>query len=144
MQRTPLQFVGDASLRWGGPGGRQLFFNGTDLTEGVTPPGSVWRMNPIPRNDPWGTGEGFTPVCDWPHNSGTGSDQGEAYPCQGGPETGLGNLEIVDRVKIPSNLPPGDYVLGWRMQHPSTPLATQLHSSAAVATPERSAALAAN
>ena len=127
MQRTPLQFVGDSSLRWGGPGGRQLFFNGTDITEGVTPPGSVWRMNPIPRNDPWGTGEGFAPVCDWPHNSGTASDQSEPYPCQGGPETGLGNLEIVDRIKIPSNLPPGDYLLGWRklLAHHSIPRATQ-------------------
>ena len=94
MQKTPLQFVGPASLRWGGPGGKQLFFNGTDVTEGVQPPGSVWRMNPIPRNDPWGTGEGFEPVCDWPHNSGTGADQAEPYPCQGGPETGLGNLEM--------------------------------------------------
>ena len=54
MQKTPLQFVGPASLRWGGPGGKQIFFNGTDVTEGVQPPGSVWRMNPIPRNDPWG------------------------------------------------------------------------------------------
>eukprot|EP01043_Picozoa_sp_COSAG02_P042607 COSAG02_NODE_3634_length_6446_cov_3.541201_6_plen_160_part_00 len=114
MQRTPLHFVGDSSLRWGGPGGRQLFFNGTDITEGVTPSGSMWRMNPIPRNDPYQTGEGFAPVCDWPHNSGTGSDQGEVYPCQGGQETGLGNLEIVDRVKIPSDLPPGNYVVGWR------------------------------
>ena len=37
---------------------------------------------------------GFEPVCDWPHNSGTGVDQAEPYPCQGGPETGLGNLEM--------------------------------------------------
>jgi hypothetical protein len=48
------------------------------------------------------------------HNSGTGQDQAEPYPCQGGPETGLGNLEILDRVEIPAHLPAGRYVIGWR------------------------------
>ena len=135
MQKTPLEFVGDASLRWGGPGGRQIFFEGTTLTEGVTPPGSMWRMNPIPRNDPWGTGDGFEPVCDWAHNSGTGSDQAEPYPCQGGSETGLGNLEIVDHVKIPAGLPAGDYVIGWRWDSEESNQIWQSCSDVTVAKP---------
>ena len=115
MQQTPLKFAGPSALRWGGPGGRTLHFNATELSGNqVVPIGSTWRRNPIPRNDPWGTGQGFEPVCDWAHNSGTGSDQSEPYPCQGGPETGLGNLEIVDQVEVPSDLSPGHYVLGWR------------------------------
>lgn len=103
------------SIGRGGPGGRQMWFNATELGGNlVIPVNSTWRKNPIPRNDPWGTGEGFKPVCSWPHNSGTGQDQAEPYPCQGGPETGLGNLEILDRVEIPAHLPAGRYVIGWR------------------------------
>jgi hypothetical protein len=81
-------------------------------------------MNPIPRSwrDPktgaWGvnkqsawpvssnegqTGEGFEPFCDnTPENS-----------CSG--EWGPYNMEIVDKVQIPKDLPEGDWVLGWRL-----------------------------
>ena len=30
-------------------GGRQIWFNGTDVTHGTVPAGSRWRMMPIPR-----------------------------------------------------------------------------------------------
>lgn len=48
------------SIGRGGPGGRQMWFNATELGGNlVIPVNSTWRKNPIPRNDPWGTGEGF-------------------------------------------------------------------------------------
>ena len=49
----PLKFLGNSSLRWGGIGGEQLFFNsaekGWEVTGAqVSPTNSVWRKNPIP------------------------------------------------------------------------------------------------
>ena len=49
------------------------------------------------------TGEGFQPFCD--------DDTGE-FNCVG--MWGPYNMEIVDMIKIPDDLPAGDYVLGWR------------------------------
>lgn len=110
--RIPLRFVGQQSLRWsGGPahGGRQIHFNGTYVTEGTTPPGSMWSRNPIPRNDMYQTGVGFAPPC-----MAFGMDPSM---CQG-MEDGRGGfeprLEIVDNIVIPTGLAPGAYVLGWR------------------------------
>eukprot|EP01045_Picozoa_sp_COSAG04_P028399 COSAG04_NODE_4393_length_2123_cov_1.709980_3_plen_85_part_00 len=42
FQHTPLRFVGQQSMRWGGVGGEQIFYNGTYVTEGTTPPNSMW------------------------------------------------------------------------------------------------------
>ena len=35
-------------------------------------------------------------------------------PCSGGAETGLERLEILDQVRVPADLPAGDYVLQFR------------------------------
>jgi len=115
FQKYPLDFVGDQSwFRWGGAGGRTHYFNRTTVKEGTSPPGSMWAMNPVPRawrnkDGSWAsgsnhmqTGEGFQPFCEDSHE----------FPCthMWGPY----NAEIVDKVRIPANLPAGDYVLGWR------------------------------
>ena len=66
FQKRPLAFVGQASLRWGGPGGEQVWFDASDATVGTTPAGSAWRKCPIPRG-PWGwvyNGPSFEPVCE--------------------------------------------------------------------------------
>ena len=67
FQKHPLAFAGQASLRWGGVGGEQLFFNATDVSgDLVVPAGSTWRKCPIPRG-PWGwiyNGPSFEPVCE--------------------------------------------------------------------------------
>jgi len=47
FQRTPLRFVGQQSMRWGGVGGKQIFYNGTYVSEGTVPPGSVWSKLPM-------------------------------------------------------------------------------------------------
>jgi hypothetical protein len=110
--KIPLKFVGKQGLRWsGGPahGGKEIWFNGTYVTEGTTPKGSMWSRCPIPRNDMRQTGVGFAPPCmqfGMPATMCQGMQDGE-----GGAEP---TLEIVDRVLIPADLPAGEYVLGWR------------------------------
>lgn len=114
FQKMPLKFVGQQQLRWGGTNGTVLAFDGVYATEGTQPPGSAWAQNPIPRNDVQNTGQGFAPHCNT-----TG-----ALGCQGmwdgGSKDGVGDnvavpdLEIVDHVAIPIDLPAGDYILGWR------------------------------
>eukprot|EP01047_Picozoa_sp_COSAG01_P008024 COSAG01_NODE_311_length_19072_cov_73.511727_12_plen_145_part_00 len=104
--KMPLDFVGQQSLRYSS--GQQIWFNGTYVTEGTTPKGSMWSRNPIPRNDIGGSGVGFAPPC-----LAYGLD---ASQCQGEGDggTALVNFEIVDRIVIPAGTPPGAYVLGWR------------------------------
>lgn len=115
FQNHPLDFVGStSSFRWGGKEGRVEKFNATYVKTGTVPEGSMWAKNPVPRawrlkNGQWApdsnhlqTGVGFQPLCENVEN----------YTCTG--MWGPYNLEIVDRVQIPSTLKPGSYVLGWR------------------------------
>lgn len=141
FQKTPLAWAGDEfRLRWNN--GTERAFKGTYASEGVQPPGSVWARNPIPRIDPDGGGSGhspreanchgpaavglgcrnFDPVCE----EGNWSEAGEWRPWHKiEPTARAGDVEgycagdwtggqIVDRVVVPADLPPGDYVLGWR------------------------------
>ena len=107
FQRMPLPFVGQQGLRWYGrdsPDAIAISFKGVYVTEGVSPPGAAWAMNPIPRNDEGQTGKGFAPRCT------------NASMCQG-MEDGSNanpNMEIVDKLQVPLWVPAGDYVLGWR------------------------------
>ena len=114
----PLDFVGKSTLRWGGNRSSQLEFDGTRTTVGTAPPGSMWSRSPIPRFPQQWEAEGpaFEPVCEesaacrhlvWAQ----GFDNGDCR-CSGAPA----NLEIVDVVKIPPDLKPGRYVLGWRCE----------------------------
>ena len=52
FRKTPLDFVGNSILRWGGDEATQLEFNSTargwETDEGTVPLGSQWRKNPIP------------------------------------------------------------------------------------------------
>lgn len=120
FNKHPLTMVGKSALRWGGVGGRTLFFDAITVTEG-TKAGVMWRRNPVPRawktkDGKWGkgsnhlqTGMGFQPVCQ-----DHGMDQeGTERSCTG--EWGPYNLEIVDRVIIPKDLPAGKWVLNFRM-----------------------------
>eukprot|EP00911_Craspedida_sp_UC1_P002861 UC1_evm1s2095 len=113
-------------------GNRAIF-----VDTGVKPVGSTWARNPIPRINDNNAGlanpgdcpgpsarscpGGYCPdclqfpaPCPWDNGifnctgpSCDGNGQGE---CSNDWVTGL----IYDTVKIPKNLPPGDYVLGWR------------------------------
>lgn len=120
FNKHPLAMVGQSALRWGGVGGRVLPFDAVTVTEG-TKAGVMWRRNPVPRawktkDGKWGegsnqnqTGMGFEPVCD-----DQGMDQnGTEQSCTG--EWGPYNMEIVDKILIPDDLPVGEWVLNWRM-----------------------------
>jgi len=123
FQRTPLRFVGQQSMRWGGVGGKQIFFNGTYVSEGTVPAGSMWSKLPVPRGPwQWDTcigGMSFEPMCEespecaGSHGDGraNGPDGTMLCKCSG---RDLPALEIVDRVAIPADLPAGEWVLGWR------------------------------
>ena len=134
FQKTPLEFVGNSSLRWGGEGGRRVYFNSTERgweARGVE--GAIWRKNPLPRG-PWDWkiyGPSFEPVCEEPATCANGHSMnpGGISPCKcsgsgvcalpGHNESNCADLpqmEVVDTVRIPENLPPGDYVLGWRWE----------------------------
>lgn len=133
--KNPLEFVREAqALQWNN--GTRLPIKGTFVDQGTIPSGSTWAMNPIPRIDfdskSSGQPEGFT-GCSMVHGEPTGpacrqfdppcpQDSGwYAQPpakasvdvegdCSGDWTGGV----IVDKVLIPADLTPGDYVLGWR------------------------------
>jgi len=136
--RTPLEFVRTGQqLEWAN--GTRYPIEGTWVDEGTYPGGSTWAMNPIPRInfDSHSSGQPadasgcekspvtggavgpncrqFDPPCPqdtgWvadPKHKGTDmSGQGE---CSGDWTRG----SVVDRVRVPHGLAPGDYVLSWR------------------------------
>ena len=111
FQERPLDFVGQQSFRWGGMGGKQMWFNGTYVTEGTTPAGSMWSKFPVSRG-PWDWddcigGMSFEPACEESaecanayENAMEGKLEGTmACKCSG---RDLPGLEIVDRVRIPA------------------------------------------
>jgi len=135
FHRMPLPFVGQQSLRWdrkigsrsdaGGVAGRgdassadskQIWFDGTYVTNGTVPTGSQWARNPLPRNDHHQTGAGFAPACVEPDDCDVTARCCGIDPmrCRCSGLWGPYNVEIVDKVRVPKGLPAGDYVLGWR------------------------------
>ena len=120
FNKMSLKFVGNSSLRWGGIGGEQLFFNSTakgwEVSEGTYPEGSMWRKNPIARtvNEWFMYGAAFEPVCDESpecRNSHYKTPAPGVCKCSGDWND---LLEVVDQVHIPADVKPGKYVLGWR------------------------------
>ena len=101
------------------------------IDNGTMPEGSTWARNPVPRSgersagclhlnstDTQGLCLSFEPPCpqdcgghpscsDPAHQTDPGTYQGS---CSGDWTGG----QIVDAVKVPATLPPGEYVLGWR------------------------------
>jgi len=120
FQKMHLNFTGNSSLRWGGVGGDQLFFNSTakgwEVNEGTVPQGSMWRKIPIPRtvNEWYMYGASFEPVCeesDECKNSHYKTPKDGVCKCSGDWND---EVEIVDKIHIPVTLKAGQYVLGWR------------------------------
>lgn len=124
FREIPLDFVGNSILRWGGDRSTQLEFNttekGWETNQGTIPEGSTWRKLPIPTILWEREGPSFEPLCEESQECKEAATRGagKAGVCRcsghsnGGPL--LPNLEIVDLVKIPSDLKPGKYVLQWR------------------------------
>ena len=78
--------------------------------EGVSPPGSEWTRNPIPDQHDPATPPNFPPPV--PGLAGHCCDEG----CPDGCGDGFGQIwNIMDRVRVPSRLTPGEYVLSGRL-----------------------------
>mmetsp|Transcript_110706 Transcript_110706/g.220087 ORF Transcript_110706/g.220087 Transcript_110706/m.220087 type:complete len:377 (-) Transcript_110706:63-1193(-) len=114
FQRTVLEPEGMSSLRWGGKSGKQLWFNATRISKGTIPAGSTWTMNPLPRVDATkypDAMDAFPAPCYDP-NAPSDANVSVQGLCSGwyGPD----NLEVVDTVRVPVDLTPGEYVVQWR------------------------------
>jgi hypothetical protein len=104
-----LQFE-KTELRWND--GTTEEINGTYITDGTYPPGSMWAMNPLPQSP----SEEFPPPC----KSGT-EPQVRAPMALGkyghNPGRCAGNwpttVTIMDTLRIPADTAKGDYVLSW-------------------------------
>jgi len=115
FRKIHVDFVGQSFLRWDGNRSTQIAFNATRVSTGTMPVGSTWTMNPIPRAPyQWDEeGPSHEPVCEESEACKATTLSGDAFAlcrCSGNPV----NLEIVDVLKIPADIKPGKYVLGWR------------------------------
>jgi len=127
FQSHPVPFAnGNSMLRWAN--GEELVFNATDVSVGTLPEGSTWRRGPFPRG-PWewyNWAASPEPVCEETlecRNAHTrpktppGHDPSEGTApckCSGSGDGDLYKVEIVDKLRLPTDLPAGDWVLGWR------------------------------
>lgn len=131
FRQTPLDFVGNSILRWGGNISSQIEFDskalGWEIDHGTIPKGSTWRKNPIPSGIWHREGATFDPVCNESEackrataTGGLGLESEESLQgvcrCSHFSNGGylLPNLEVVDNVRIPKDLKSGHYVLQWR------------------------------
>lgn len=111
FMKTPLAFEGKQTLKWSD--GHTEEIEGTYVDEGVLPKGSTWAMNPLPEHPT----DDFPPPC----KAGTsprvkapmavGQYGYDAGPCAGDWPT---KVMIMDNVRVPADLEPGEYVLSWR------------------------------
>ena len=130
FQANPLRFVGGThTIRYNDGSAKPFEINATQLTEGVTPAGSTWRMNPIPAcncdigssNCQMGA-KGFSAAySDSPDPiSREVCPTGTMFPARF--KNGAGDIgmltnspmyySIVDQVEVPTE--EGEYVLSWR------------------------------
>lgn len=141
FQRHQLDFVQDQQ-GIGFRNGTILPITGTFVSEGTYPEGSMWAMIPLP-TDALGArciagpnDTNSTPNACQPHEKGL--EGGPCLPCPGTPGSDCSRCDnnwdgtpsfqppcpgcqgsthshaIRDVLKVPSNLPAGNYVLGWR------------------------------
>jgi len=126
FQKHPLKFSGKQFLVRSD--GKRLQINGTFTTQGTTPEGSMWALNPIPARCLSGDchdGKPCRPVAEDPLCA-----KGDCTPCDDTPNPAFqplcdeksfgvcsgneGGVAVIDIVHIPADLAPGKYVLGWR------------------------------
>jgi len=127
FQQTPLEFVGDK--QWiqfgdGVEGDKMVEIPAVRLTEGVLPEGSTWTRNPIPAcndiprmggHNHACTGPQFEPPLPGLYGFGPGACASGVASCTlDEMKSRAMNFGIVDLLKIPENLPAGDYVLSFR------------------------------
>jgi hypothetical protein len=118
MQNNPIPFAGKMALEWAN--GTRISIEGRYLVSGTQPEGSMWAMMPLPfkpcfpdlnQSDPLNEGCSFQPPCrekKYAANGGFGQFNGD---CSGRFPV---SVSIVDTLRVPKGLPPGEYVLGFR------------------------------
>lgn len=116
FQKIPLGFAGDSSwIQYGTNPANRTEIKALRTTEGTFPKGSQWTKVPVPACA--GSGGGFQ----------SGDQQcvdGTQYPPPAPGILGFGtwiegfptyfDWSIVDKLQVPQDLPPGDYVLSFR------------------------------
>jgi len=126
FQKTPLQFVGDKQWIQFGNGmdpKNRTEINATRVSEGVLPVGSTYTRNPIPAcndiprlggHNHKCSGPMFTPPAPGIYGFGPGSCASGEEKCTLEEEAARAMpYGVVDKVRVP-NVPPGDYILGFR------------------------------
>lgn len=141
--KHPLDFVPRQSLQW--PNGSRTPINGVFVSQGTYPARSTWALNPIPPRCLGGCDSGnccnSTNVCTPCGNSAghivkpdcTSCDNtpepsfeppcdeaGKPGLCSGNQPSKWGSVAVVDVLVVPSDLPAGEYVLGWRLDCEAT------------------------
>lgn len=131
FQQTVLDFVGDTQwLQFGNNDwSNRLAFKARRTRTGTTPAGSQWTRNPVPAfNCPSGGSAGN--VFDGINDDHRCRDPQFPPPCDGcwgfGTHGGVNNKSrlmfgIVDKLRVPQDLPDGEYVLSWRWDCEQTP-----------------------
>ena len=104
FQRMPLNFTGQQGFVWAD--GTDHWFNGTYVTQGTLPAGSMWARNPLPRNDTANTGASFPPQCDEREDCGS-TEVNSRCRCSG--MWGPYDLLIVDILQVKQEI--GDGVI---------------------------------
>lgn len=97
FQRHHLEFA-DNVTRLRHISGSEVTIPHRIISHGTAPTRSQWVRNPIPTTELGGCHPGYTPFPD---------------PCPGC-RGDLRDQNLVDRVRLPESLPPGDYTLSWR------------------------------
>ena len=112
FQNHALDFVGTTTTIVG-PHGEILHTIPAARTKiGTTPPGSMWTRNPIPDQHDQNLPPNFPPpVPGW---AGHCCDEGCPDGCGDGKPADGRIWNIMDRVRVPSSIPAGDYLLSWR------------------------------
>ena len=131
FEKTPLSFATNTQVLRLADGTEQVI-NATIVSEGTTPPGSQWVMNPVPECCPADgvcekngltCGSAQSHAC-YDHECGVVAGFGKSVPefpwpvsddVKTAPPTNLSpKFSIVDSLRLPDDLEPGAWVLGWR------------------------------
>merc|ERR1712136_459334 len=122
FQETQLDFVGDLQwVQYGLDESTRVEFIANRTRVGTYPKGSQWTKDPIPACYPGGGYYELDGVCDelqFPEPAPGLSGFGETIK---EPGKALFLFNIVDKVQVPNDLTPGDYVLSFRWDCEQTP-----------------------
>lgn len=118
FKKMPMEFAGDSSMMMSD--GNMLPLKSVFVSEGTTPAGSTWQMNPIPMVHDYFTnssaanhgGFPFPPACNDPAADLAAAGK---LGLRQGLCTGewINNITIYDQLHVPT-VPAGEYVLGFR------------------------------